>query len=117
MLSFLFFVLISFFLVIFLTFVKFIISNNSFYQFTREEVSSHECGFEQNSLSRLPLSIRYFLLTLVFLIFDIEVILLLLSPVDVVFSVSSSLLIISSVVFILILIFGLLFEWYDGALE
>jgi len=43
----------------------------------REELSSYECGFEHHNLSRLPFSFRYFLLTLIFLLFDLEVVLLL----------------------------------------
>ena len=47
----------------------------------REERSRYECGFEHNSLSRVPFSIRYFLLTAVFLVFDLEVVLLLVAPI------------------------------------
>jgi len=46
----------------------------------REEVSAYECGFEHVSYSRLPFSFRYFFLTLIFLIFDIEVVFLLFLP-------------------------------------
>lgn len=110
-------VILSSILVLVLTVVKFLISDSSFFSFSREEVSSYECGFEQYSLSRLPISIRYFLLTLVFLIFDIEVMLLFISPVDSIFSVSSSYFAFVSFFFIFILILGLLYEWKDGALE
>ncbi len=42
----------------------------------REELTPYECGFEHHSLPRIPFSMRYFLLTLVFLLFDLEIVLL-----------------------------------------
>lgn len=82
----------------------------------REELTSYECGFEHNNLSRVPFSMRYFYLTLIFLLFDLEIILLLFSPLVTFFSmglVSVSII----VFFILFLFLGLLFEWSDGRLE
>ena len=46
----------------------------------REELSSYECGFEHHRISRVPFSFRYFLLTLVFLLFDLEIVLMIFSP-------------------------------------
>lgn len=46
----------------------------------REELSPYECGFEHHNVSRLPFSLRYFILTLLFLLFDLEVIFLLFLP-------------------------------------
>ena len=43
---------------------------------SREELTSYECGFEFKSNARVPFSFRYFLLTLVFLMFDLELIFL-----------------------------------------
>lgn len=101
---------ISMFLVLLLTFLKFVIRDYSLGVYSREEVRSYECGFEQYSLSRIPISIRYFLLTLVFLIFDLEVILLMFTPSDLFLGVSSSFVIVYSILFLLILFLGLLFE-------
>ena len=42
----------------------------------REETTPYECGFEHHSLARVPFSLRYFFLTLVFLLFDLEIVLL-----------------------------------------
>lgn len=105
------------FLVLFLSIVKLIISDFNWNVISREESSSYECGFEQHSLSRVPLSIRYFMLTLVFLIFDLEIILLLFSPVDLFLGLNKSLLVLISLFFITILFLGLLFEWLDGSLD
>jgi NADH-ubiquinone oxidoreductase chain 3 len=69
------FVFIGFFIVALLKVVSYFLAERSILM--REELTSYECGFEHHSLSRIPFSFRYFFLTLVFLLFDLEVILLL----------------------------------------
>ena len=78
--------------------------------FTREEASPYECGFEQHSLSRVPVSIRYFLLTLVFLIFDMEIMLLIFTPHDILLGAKRSSVILVSIGFLAVLFLGLVFE-------
>ena len=46
----------------------------------REELTPYECGFEHHTLSRVPFSLRYFFLTLIFLLFDLEIVLLVFTP-------------------------------------
>jgi NADH-ubiquinone oxidoreductase chain 3 len=105
-----FLLILTFFILIALNVLSNFISNNSFSEFSREEASGYECGFEQNSVSRVPLSIRYFMLTLVFLVFDIEIILLLFTPFELFLSLNSSYVVIISLIFILLLFLGLLYE-------
>lgn len=105
------------FLVLFLFILKTLISDFRFRIRAREELSRYECGFEQHNLSRLPISIRYFLLTLVFLLFDLEVIFLLLTPGDIFLGVGKSFRILISLLFVVALSLGLLYEWLDGALD
>jgi len=104
----------AFLLVIVLKIVSVLISEAV--TLSREELTSYECGFEHHGLSRVPFSIRYFFLTLIFLLFDLEIILLLFFPFAFVFSfrVVSFLAVIFFVVF---LYFGLIYEWKDGRLE
>lgn len=82
----------------------------------REELTSYECGFEHHNLSRVPFSLRYFFLTLIFLLFDLEIILILFFPYSMFFSLSFFSLF-AVMFFIVFLFIGLLYEWKDGRLE
>ncbi len=71
---------------IMILFILYVLSNliSEFASYDREEISSYECGFEHHSLSRIPLSLRYYFLTIIFLVFDIEIIFLLYLPYNIV---------------------------------
>nr|YP_008854828.1 NADH dehydrogenase subunit 3 [Cherax glaber]AHA59417.1 NADH dehydrogenase subunit 3 [Cherax glaber] len=82
----------------------------------REKMSPFECGFDPKTSARLPFSLRFFLIAVIFLIFDVEITLLLplasVTPFTNIFSWSFS-----GLFFLIILLFGLYFEWQKGALE
>jgi len=82
----------------------------------REKASPFECGFDSNSSSRLPFSLRFFLVTIVFLIFDVEIVILLPCVKSLIFS---NLIYWWGVlsIFISILLIGLFHEWNQGALN
>nr|QZK22344.1 NADH dehydrogenase subunit 3 [Amitermes sp. WA_136] len=82
----------------------------------REKSSPFECGFDPKNSARLPFSSRFFLIAVIFMIFDVEIALLLPMPVTMLTSNTKSWLIISSV-FLMILIIGLYHEWNQGSLE
>nr|AQP29203.1 NADH dehydrogenase subunit 3 [Cyrilliotermes angulariceps] len=82
----------------------------------REKSSPFECGFDPKNSARLPFSSRFFLIAVIFMIFDVEIALLLPMPITMMTSNMKSWMMISSA-FLLILIIGLYHEWNQGSLE
>lgn len=106
--------LVVFFIIILLKIISMFISETA--ALNREELSSYECGFEHHNVSRIPFSLRYFFLTLLFLLFDLEILFLLFTPY-VIMSNFAYLCYLLVMLFIFILFLGLLYEWNDGTLE
>lgn len=82
----------------------------------REKTSPFECGFDPNKSARIPFSLRFFLLTIIFLMFDVEVVLLIPIP-QALNSIHSYFILISGFLFLIGLLIGLLHEWREGSLE
>nr|QGX43513.1 NADH dehydrogenase subunit 3 [Panulirus polyphagus] len=82
----------------------------------REKMSPFECGFDPKGSARIPFSLKFFLIAVIFLIFDVEITLLL----PLVCTMNLSNLIswsCTGLIFLLILLLGLYLEWHSGALE
>nr|YP_002519632.1 NADH dehydrogenase subunit 3 [Balistoides conspicillum]BAH10207.1 NADH dehydrogenase subunit 3 [Balistoides conspicillum] len=81
-----------------------------------EKLSPYECGFDPLGSARLPFSMRFFLVAILFLLFDLEIALLLPLPwgnqLD---SPTITFLWASAILFLLTL--GLIYEWLQGGLE
>nr|QGA73983.1 NADH dehydrogenase subunit 3 [Chrysomela populi] len=82
----------------------------------REKSSPFECGFDPKSSARLPFSLQFFLIAVIFLIFDVELTLLL--PMILMLKLTNiyqySMIFLF---FLLILLIGLYHEWNQGALD
>ena len=72
-----------------------------------DEVSSYECGFEPLSLNHVPFCMKFFLLAIIFIVFDVEVAFL-------VPAIYSSIIIFS---FAILLLLGLIYEYAYGGLS
>nr|YP_009254366.1 NADH dehydrogenase subunit 3 [Caridina cf. nilotica HMG-2016]ANC75339.1 NADH dehydrogenase subunit 3 [Caridina cf. nilotica HMG-2016]AZH80800.1 NADH dehydrogenase subunit 3 [Caridina sp. NTnilotica]AZH80863.1 NADH dehydrogenase subunit 3 [Caridina sp. NTnilotica] len=82
----------------------------------REKSSPFECGFDPKSSARLPFSLRFFLIALIFLIFDVEITLIL--PLASIMNFTNiKSWIFTGIFFLIILLLGLYHEWNQGALE
>nr|YP_008379184.1 NADH dehydrogenase subunit 3 [Hongeo koreana]AGO95075.1 NADH dehydrogenase subunit 3 [Hongeo koreana] len=81
-----------------------------------EKLSPYECGFDPLGSARLPFSLRFFLVAILFLLFDLEIALLLplpwsnqlISPLTTALWAS---------IIIILLTLGLVYEWLQGGLE
>nr|YP_010950144.1 NADH dehydrogenase subunit 3 [Sebastolobus macrochir]WMI36061.1 NADH dehydrogenase subunit 3 [Sebastolobus macrochir]BBC27420.1 NADH dehydrogenase subunit 3 [Sebastiscus marmoratus] len=81
-----------------------------------EKLSPYECGFDPLGSARLPFSLRFFLVAILFLLFDLEIALLLPLPWgDQLTSPLLTLLWAAAVLALLTL--GLIYEWVQGGLE
>nr|UPL66017.1 NADH dehydrogenase subunit 3 [Myrmedobia distinguenda] len=82
----------------------------------RENLSPFECGFDPFNSPRMPFSIQFFLIAILFLIFDVEIIMIM--PMIITLSFSNlKIWFITISMFIMVLILGLCHEWKNGILE
>nr|YP_002970613.1 NADH dehydrogenase subunit 3 [Laccotrephes robustus]ACJ69527.1 NADH dehydrogenase subunit 3 [Laccotrephes robustus] len=82
----------------------------------REKSSPFECGFDPKSSARMPFSIQFFLIAVLFLIFDIEIVIIMPVAVTMKTSVITNWFF-TITMFTMILIGGLMHEWKNGVLE
>nr|YP_010417079.1 NADH dehydrogenase subunit 3 [Lacera noctilio]YP_010439623.1 NADH dehydrogenase subunit 3 [Lacera procellosa]USC54666.1 NADH dehydrogenase subunit 3 [Lacera noctilio]UTC33513.1 NADH dehydrogenase subunit 3 [Lacera procellosa] len=95
-------------------FLSIILSKKSFSD--REKSSPFECGFDPKSSARIPFSLHFFLITVIFLIFDVEIALIF--PIIPLFKMVNFILWTKiSFFFLLILIIGLFHEWNQNMLN
>nr|YP_010949637.1 NADH dehydrogenase subunit 3 [Aluterus heudelotii]WMI35411.1 NADH dehydrogenase subunit 3 [Aluterus heudelotii] len=81
-----------------------------------EKLSPYECGFDPLGSARLPFSLRFFLVAILFLLFDLEIALLLPLPWGDQLSSPLSTFLWASAVLVLLTV-GLIYEWLQGGLE
>nr|BAJ54370.1 NADH dehydrogenase subunit 3 [Cromeria nilotica] len=81
-----------------------------------EKLSPYECGFDPLGSARLPFSMRFFLVAILFLLFDLEIALLLPLPWGAQLTDPISTLFMATAVLVLLTL-GLIYEWMQGGLE
>nr|AJA37958.1 NADH dehydrogenase subunit 3 [Eremias velox] len=81
-----------------------------------EKLSPYECGFDPLGSARLPFSIRFFLIAILFLLFDLEIALLLPTPWATNLPHPSTTITWTSTI-IALLTTGLAYEWTQGGLD
>jgi NADH-quinone oxidoreductase subunit A len=80
-----------------------------------EKVSTYECGFDPFDDARMKFDVRFYLVSLLFIIFDLEVAFLF--PWAVAFHQIGLFGFWSMIVFLGVLTVGFIYEWKKGALE
>ncbi len=85
------------------------------YRGDSEKLSSYECGFEPFEDTRMKFDVRYYLVAILFIIFDLEIAFLF--PWAVALGGIGRHGLIAMGVFLLILVIGFAYEWKKGALE
>nr|WNH23961.1 NADH dehydrogenase subunit 3 [Halieutichthys aculeatus] len=81
-----------------------------------EKLSPYECGFDPLGTARLPFSLRFFLVAILFLLFDLEIALLLPLPWGNQL-ISPTLTFTWATLTLMLLTLGLIYEWLQGGLE
>nr|YP_009227935.1 NADH dehydrogenase subunit 3 [Platypharodon extremus]AII78731.1 NADH dehydrogenase subunit 3 [Platypharodon extremus]AIZ96972.1 NADH dehydrogenase subunit 3 [Platypharodon extremus]ANK78670.1 NADH dehydrogenase subunit 3 [Platypharodon extremus]ANK78852.1 NADH dehydrogenase subunit 3 [Herzensteinia microcephalus] len=81
-----------------------------------EKLSPYECGFDPLGSARLPFSLRFFLVAILFLLFDLEIALLLPLPWGDQLDNPTETFFWATAVLILLTL-GLIYEWAQGGLE
>ena len=80
-----------------------------------EKLSTYECGFEAFSDSRIEFDIRFYLVAILFIIFDLEIAFLF--PWAISLGNIGLLGFVSMMIFLFILTVGFIYEWKKGALD
>jgi NADH-quinone oxidoreductase subunit A len=80
-----------------------------------EKLSPYECGFEAFEDTRMRFDVRYYLVAILFIIFDLEIAFLF--PWAVSLDAIGGFGLLSMAVFLAVLVVGFVYEWKKGALE
>ena len=80
-----------------------------------EKLSPYECGFEAFEDARMKFDVRYYLVAILFILFDLEIAFLF--PWAVVLNEIGLAGFLAMMLFLAILVVGFVYEWMKGALE
>lgn len=80
-----------------------------------EKLSPYECGFEAFEDARMKFDVRYYLIAILFILFDLEIAFLF--PWAIVIEEVGAFGFVSMMIFLAILTVGFIYEWKKGALD
>ena len=80
-----------------------------------EKLSPYECGFEAFEDARMKFDVRYYLVAILFILFDLEIAFLF--PWAIVLEEIGLFGFVAMMIFLGILVVGFIYEWMKGALE
>jgi len=80
-----------------------------------EKLSPYECGFDPFSDARQSFDVKFYLVSILFIIFDLEVVYLF--PWALTLGTTGFFGLISMFIFLFVLTVGFFYEWYKGALD
>ena len=78
-------------------------------------MSAYECGFEPFNDSRMEFDVRFYLVAILFIIFDLEIAFLF--PWAIALDEIGHVGLISMIIFLFVLVIGFVYEWNKGALD
>jgi NADH-quinone oxidoreductase subunit A len=106
------FILISFLISLLLPIISFLLTRRVV---TRQKISPYECGFEPFGDARIKVTVHFYLIAILFLVFDLEVIFLF--PWCFAIHLLKKQAFWSMLYFFFVLVIGFIYEWRRGALE
>nr|UOU85051.1 NADH dehydrogenase subunit 3 [Silo pallipes] len=107
-------IMITFIIAILMIMISLILAKKSFNDY--EKISPFECGFDIMSNPRMPFSLHFFLISIIFLIFDVEITLLM--PIIMIMEISNMIYwTLLSIFFLFILLLSLYYEWNQNMLN
>nr|AAY81883.1 NADH dehydrogenase subunit 3 [Peromyscus maniculatus] len=81
-----------------------------------EKANPYECGFDPMGSARLPFSMKFFLVAITFLLFDLEIALLLPLPWAIQMY-NTNIMMLTAFILVSVLALGLAYEWLQKGLE
>lgn len=90
-----------------------LLNNNSFQ--ANQKTSAYECGFNPFQDARIKFDVQFYLVCILFLLFDLEISFLL--PIIVIIIDMNIIMVLTLNIFIILLTLGFIYEWLKGSLE
>src|SRR5690242_17095487 len=108
-------ILILLLIIILICMLLFISILSGFNEVEQSEYTTYECGFMPFSSSRIKFDIKFYLISVLFILFDLEIILLF--PFTITLYIVGKFGYFNMIFFILVLTIGFIYEWHSGCFD